>query len=432
MPSELIDLSVDRPVPGGRMFARHEGRVVLVGGAIPGERVRVRIERTTKSVTFAEVVEVLEASPDRRPAGDPSCGGSHYAHIEYERQLALKSEIVADAFRRIGRHTLERPVVVLGSAERGYRLRARLHVADGRAGFFREGTHSLCDAGPTGQLMPATMTAVGGVLQALAERVTDVAAVVVAENVAGTDRVIHLEPRAGAQLGNLARAESLSAVAGVTGVTVTAGKRQIALAGSPTVTDSADALFGAGSPLPGLVAWTRHATSFFQGNRFLTGALLRAVLDATGGRNEIVDLYSGVGLFAVALAARGANVVAVEGDFSSGGDLESNAGPWRERLRVIRGSVEEALAHAADEPPDAVIVDPPRTGVSPEALGRLIGWRVPRLVYVSCDAPTLARDAGQLFKAGYALSTISALDLFPNTPHVETLATFVLRQDEQD
>jgi tRNA/tmRNA/rRNA uracil-C5-methylase (TrmA/RlmC/RlmD family) len=94
--------------------------------------------------------------------------------------------------------------------------------------------------------------------------------------------------------------------------------------------------------------------------------------------------------------------------------------------------VEEALAHAADEPPDAVIVDPPRTGVSPEALGRLIGWRVPRLVYVSCDAPTLARDAGQLFKAGYALSTISAFDLFPNTPHVETLATFVLRQDEQD
>jgi 23S rRNA (uracil1939-C5)-methyltransferase len=215
----------------------------------------------------------------------------------------------------------------------------------------------------------------------------------------------------------------------VTGVTATSGKRSITLAGSPTVTDTADALLGADSSLPGLLAWTRHATSFFQGNRFLTGALLRAVLDASDGRNEIVDLYSGVGLFAVALAARGANVVAVEGDPSSGADLESNAGPWRERLRVIRGSVEEALAHAADEPPGAVIVDPPRTGVSPEALGRLIGWRVPRLVYVSCDAPTLARDAAQLFAAGYAISAISAFDLFPNTPHVETLATFVLRQD---
>jgi 23S rRNA (uracil1939-C5)-methyltransferase len=411
------------------MFARHEGRVVLVAGAIPGERVRVRVERTTKSVIWAEVVEVLDASPDRRPAGDPTCGGSHYAHIAYDRQLVLKGEVVADAFRRIGRHTLDRPVAVLGSPEQGYRLRARLHVANGRAGFFREGTHTLCDAGPTGQLMPATMAAVSDVLHALGERAADVGAVVVAENVVATDRVIHLEPRESAQLGNLARAESLSAGSGVTGVTATSGKRSITLAGSPTVTDTADALLGADSSLPGLLAWTRHATSFFQGNRFLTGALLRAVLDASDGRNEIVDLYSGVGLFAVALAARGANVVAVEGDPSSGADLESNAGPWRERLRVIRGSVEEALAHAADEPPGAVIVDPPRTGVSPEALGRLIGWRVPRLVYVSCDAPTLARDAAQLFAAGYAISAISAFDLFPNTPHVETLATFVLRQD---
>jgi 23S rRNA (uracil1939-C5)-methyltransferase len=429
MPTGPLDLTIDRPVPGGRMFARHEGRVVLVAGAIPGERVRVRVERTTKSVIWAEVVEVLDASPDRRPAGDPTCGGSHYAHIAYDRQLVLKGEVVADAFRRIGRHTLDRPVAVLGSPEQGYRLRARLHVANGRAGFFREGTHTLCDAGPTGQLMPATMAAVSDVLHALGERAADVGAVVVAENVVATDRVIHLEPRESAQLGNLARAESLSAGSGVTGVTATSGKRSITLAGSPTVTDTADALLGADSSLPGLLAWTRHATSFFQGNRFLTGALLRAVLDASDGRNEIVDLYSGVGLFAVALAARGANVVAVEGDPSSGADLESNAGPWRERLRVIRGSVEEALAHAADEPPGAVIVDPPRTGVSPEALGRLIGWRVPRLVYVSCDAPTLARDAAQLFAAGYAISAISAFDLFPNTPHVETLATFVLRQD---
>jgi 23S rRNA (uracil1939-C5)-methyltransferase len=429
MPTETIDLSIDRAVPGGRMFARHEGRVILVAGAIPGERVRARVERTTKSVTFAEVVEVLEASPDRRPAGDPSCGGSHYAHITYGRQLVLKAEIVADAFRRIGRHTLDRPVAVLGSAEHGYRLRARLHVADGRAGFFREGTHALCDAGPTGQLTPATLAGVSDVLQALGERVADVGAVVVAENVPATDRVIHLEPREAGPPAALARAEFLSPVPGVTGVTATVGKRQVALTGSPTVTDTADALLGAGSPLPGLVAWTRHATSFFQGNRFLTGALLRAVLDASEGRQEIVDLYSGVGLFAVALAARGSNVVAVEGDASSGADLESNAGPWRECLRVIRGSVEEALAHAADEPPDAVIVDPPRTGVSAEALGSLIDWRVPRLVYVSCDAPTLARDAARLFAAGYTLAAISGFDLFPNTPHVETLATFVIRQD---
>jgi 23S rRNA (uracil1939-C5)-methyltransferase len=409
------------------MLARHDGRVVLVSGAIPGERVRVRVERTSKSVIWAEVVEVLEASPDRRPAaGDPACGGSHYAHIEYDRQLRLKSEVITDAFRRIARHTLDQPVAVLGSAERGYRLRARLHVANGRAGFFREGTHTLCDAGPNGQLLPATIAAVDGVLQALGNRANDCAAIVVAENVAATERVMHLEPRESAQLGNLLPSEALSAIPGLTGVTTMAGRRQVTLSGSPTVTDTAQSLLGAGSSVGGLVAWTRHATSFFQGNRFLTGALLRAVLDASEGKNEVVDLYAGVGLFAVALAARGANVVAVEGDASSGADLESNAGPWKERLRVICGSVEEALAHATDEPPDVIILDPPRTGVSSEALGRLITWRAPTLVYVSCDPPTLARDAAQLFAAGYRLATIEAFDLFPNTPHVETLATFIL------
>ena len=156
-----IILTIEKPVTGGRMLARHEGQVVLVAGAIPGERVRARVERISKQLAFAQATEVLEPSPDRRGvAVDWACGGSLYAHIAYERQLSLKSELVADSFARIGKISLDARVPVLASAEQGYRMRARLHVRNGKFGFFREGTHDLCDAAPTRQLLPDTIDAI--------------------------------------------------------------------------------------------------------------------------------------------------------------------------------------------------------------------------------------------------------------------------------
>ncbi|HEX7778882.1 MAG TPA: TRAM domain-containing protein, partial [Vicinamibacterales bacterium] len=194
----------DRPVAGGRMLARMEGRVVFVAGAIPGEQVVVRVTRATKHALWADVVEVVTPSPDRRqPPGDPACGGLAYAHVRYERQLQLKSEVIADAFRRLAGITLGAPPPVAGSPERGYRLRARLHVRNGRAGFFREGTHQLCDAGTTGQLLPETLPAVERLLASLGSRTAECDAIVVAENVAATERVLHLEPREGARLDDL-------------------------------------------------------------------------------------------------------------------------------------------------------------------------------------------------------------------------------------
>src|SRR5438067_7139435 len=140
-PDTLVELTVDRPVAGGRMLGRHEGQVVLVSGAIPGERVRVRIEKASQHVAWAETVDVLEASGDRRvPVCELACGGSFYGHIRYERQRLLKAEVIADAFRRVGKLPMSQRPAVEGSPQEGYRLRARLHVRQGRAGFFREGS----------------------------------------------------------------------------------------------------------------------------------------------------------------------------------------------------------------------------------------------------------------------------------------------------
>jgi tRNA/tmRNA/rRNA uracil-C5-methylase (TrmA/RlmC/RlmD family) len=168
-PGDSVSLTIEKPAAGGRMIARLDGQIVLVGGAIPGERVTARVERVGKGVVYAATTSVEEASPDRRPVrGDPECGGCLYAHVSYQRQLALKSDVIADAFARIAKLPLAQPVHVEPSPEDGYRMRARLHMRGQRYGFFREGTHDLCDARATRQLLPATFD----VLDRLAAAIT--------------------------------------------------------------------------------------------------------------------------------------------------------------------------------------------------------------------------------------------------------------------
>ena len=129
---DSLSLTIEKPAAGGRMIARHEGQIVLVGGAIPGERVTARVERVGKGVLYAATTSVEDASPDRRPVdGDPECGGCLYAHVTYERQLTLKSDVIADAFARIGKLPLAGRVPVKPSPEEGYRMRPRLHMRGG-------------------------------------------------------------------------------------------------------------------------------------------------------------------------------------------------------------------------------------------------------------------------------------------------------------
>jgi 23S rRNA (uracil-5-)-methyltransferase RumA len=417
-----LTLTIERPVAGGRMLARHDGRVVLVSGAIPGETVVARVENVSRKVVFASTVDVVSASPDRRPpACDPACGGSVFAHIAIERQRALKADIVADALRRIGRLSVERPIAVAASPEHGYRLRGRLHVQHRRAGFFVERSHRLCDAGATRQFRADTLDAVSRLSEALGDHTDSVSSMLIAENVAATERVVHLEAVEGHDL--TPRIESLALVDGLTGLTATSRGRIVALGGEGRVTDTADALCGDSQLESAGVRWTRTALSFFQGNRFLTGELLRRVVQAVRGQ-RVLDLYAGVGLFSVAMAAHGRNVLAVEGDDTSVGDLELNAAAWDATLSTRQSSVEAALTTMVPETFDTVVLDPPRTGASAEAIAGVIALVPSRVVYVSCDPATLARDAALLVSGGYRLVSVEAFDLFPNTAHVETMAVF--------
>ncbi len=141
-----VAVEIEKPAAGGRMIARHDGQILLVAGAIPGERVSVRIERVEKRLAFASTIDVIETSADRRSAYDPRCGGCVYAHIVYSRQVTSEGGHHCRCVHENWTHFHSEQVSVTSSPEAGYRLRARLHVRGDAAGFYREGTHELCDA----------------------------------------------------------------------------------------------------------------------------------------------------------------------------------------------------------------------------------------------------------------------------------------------
>src|SRR5262245_31942904 len=312
--SEII-VDIEKPAVGGPMLARHHGQVVLVWGGIPGERVRARVERAAKNILHAETIEVLVASPDRRDAGpDWRCGGNTFAHIAYERQCRLKAEIICDALGRIGRLSSPERPEVLGSPERGYRMRARFRVLDGRLGFFREGSHQLCDPALSGQLLPETTEWIAAAERLIArERLMGLNGVELSENIPGDERAGHLDLEPGADASRFA----VLATQGLTGLSATRSDRPGVelLAGIPSVSDVLHV--NPDDPRSAL-RLRRDVRAFFQANRYLLEPLLRRVVALTVP-GLVIDLYAGVGLFGLSLAAAGVDeVVLVEGDPVSG------------------------------------------------------------------------------------------------------------------
>ena len=211
--------------------------------------------------------------------------------------------------------------------------------------------------------------------------------------------------------------EALGAIDGITGIVTSFGthgraqvRDRVTLSGGETVT------------------LQRHVHAFFQGNRFLLETLVRHVVDQVPADGELIDLYAGVGLFSVAAAtARGVRVTAVEGDRFAAADLATNAASAGALVAPAHQSVEDFVARAGKPPAGVqrtVIVDPPRTGLSKAALDGVVRLQPSQIVYVSCDVATLARDARRLVDADYLIDRVDGFDLFPNTPHVETVVTF--------
>ncbi|HEY0323560.1 MAG TPA: class I SAM-dependent RNA methyltransferase [Pyrinomonadaceae bacterium] len=382
----LIEVRIERILPGGLGLAHADGRTILVGLAAPNDLVRVRIENVRGKVAFASIVEIIEPSPVRIEPPCPyfgRCGGCDFQQLDYHAQLEAKVEIIRDCLRRIARIEPPSSIPITPSPlEWRYRARAQwqLDAVRQRLGYFERGSHRICDIAEC----PVLVHELQETLSGLRERM----------------RGDLLPPDA----------EDFQAVAGDEGVSLV-----------PPLNDE--------EPLEAsrLIGGNRYrfsAEGFFQINQSLLPELVAfAIGDAHG--ESAIDLYCGVGLFTLPLARRFHHVTGVEGNPSAVAYARRNLSDAQlENAVVESASVSEWLnANATTQAPvDLVLLDPPRAGLEEGAADGILALRPQRITYVSCDPATLARDLKEILKGGYALDTIAAFDMFPQTHHVETVA----------
>ena len=419
---QTVELAVEKAVYRGRGLGRIGGRIVFVARAYPGDRVRARVTALHSGWAEAALVDVLEPASSRRPApcpNGPACGGCSYQAVAYDEQLRLKEAVLRESLARAGA-PFAGEIPVHRSPEQGWRLRASLHFASGagglRMGFREEGAHRIAEFRACLQLSDRMNDAVRALRAALARRPS------LHRQLRGLDL---LEAPDGsalvAALVTTLRTHETRELAGfgrqipaLTGFGVLCHPRRLQwLHGDPHVEASVLGL-----------RLRAHVRSFFQSNRFLLEPLARAVtglVPRDGGR--ILDLYSGVGLFALPLSAReDAPVIAVEHAGFSSEDARANARRQRLRLNVIESDVAEALASLPREADERIVLDPPRTGAGPGVVDLVAARQPSCIVYVSCDPPTLGRDLARFAVHGYRPDSLQILDLFPNTFHLETVA----------
>jgi 23S rRNA (uracil1939-C5)-methyltransferase len=385
---DLIQVTTERLAYGGEAVARYDGLAVFIPFAAPKERLQVRITERKKGFTRAVIECVVDPSPSRREAPCRyfgACGGCQLQHLTYEAQLESKAGFVRDALERIGRIDWPHEIKIKAAAEFGYRSRAQIKIdwQSRSVGFNRARSNTVCDVESCPILVPALDQALGSIRRAVFD----------ADQTAQIDsRFSHIEMAAGDS-------------------SVALDPAIASLPEGPIRHVTRNAIYNFG------------ASTFFQSNpQLLDSLIVEAVGDYSG--DLAIDLYAGVGLFTIQMARSFKRVIGVESDFRAASfareniianDLSNvefhtnNAALWLKRF-IEKGP----------DPAEFVLLDPPRTGAA-ESVALIAALKPARITYVSCDPTTLARDLRLLLDSGYGLSRIIAIDLFPQTYHVETV-----------
>jgi len=412
----LLELEVGAVAHGGHCVARHEGRVVFVRHALPGERVRARVTEDRERYLRADAVQVLEASPERVEAPCPyarpgRCGGCDWQHAALPYQRELKAAVIREQLARLAK--LDVPVVVEAvpgdHGGLGWRTRVRFAVdPSARLALRKHRSHELiqverCPLGTSGiDDVGATAVTWPG-----AREVEVVAS-------SGGDRTVLVEPAAAAP--DTQPRLRLPALPSARNVVVVGAERPVR--GRAWVRESA-----AGRD------WRVDAAGFWQVHPGGADALVSAVLVGLAPQEgeSALDLYAGAGLFAGALAdgvGENGTVVAVEGSKRAAADARRNL-HGSPQVRIEAGSVEKVLARPGWlglPATDLVVLDPPRTGAGREVVERIVALGPRAVAYVACDPAALARDLATFGEQGYGLRSLKAFDLFPMTHHVECVA----------
>lgn len=401
----IIELSLSGLAYGGEAFGRDaDGRMIFVPFALPDELVRVEIVEEHKRWARAQLLEVLEPSSSRtepRCSHFHECGGCHYQHIPYDLQLEFKREILRDQFKRIGGFEDANIDPVIPSPDPwNYRNRIRFSLTeDGALGFVDHSGSQVIKISechlPDSEILDA-MAAID------LPNTATMSAVEVRTGIEGERMLIfHGEGDPSVEL-EVEQPDSIVWL-GDTGTRVLAGENYILM-------KVHDRYFRVSSK------------AFFQVNTSQIDRLVDLVIQRLCPKPDevIFDLYAGVGLFSAFIAERGSRLIAVEESPSSCLDFEHNLNEF-EDIVLYEAAVEGAL-RAIHESPDAVVIDPPRSGLSRDALDAIVELKPERIIYVSCDPATLARDGKRLHRANYNLDTVTPIDLFPQTYHIESVS----------
>ncbi|HEY45203.1 MAG TPA: class I SAM-dependent RNA methyltransferase [Anaerolineae bacterium] len=390
---------------GGDAFGRDaDGKMIFVPFALPGERVKVEIVEAHQRWARGQLIEVIEASSDRvdpRCRHFTDCGGCHYQHMPYTVQLQAKAEIVQSQLERIG-GLKDPPIEKVVPSPTAWNTRNHLQfnlTSEGHLGFMAAGSHRIVPIEECHLPEP--------VLSDLWPRL-DV------DRIPGLDRI---GLRSGAMGTCMIMLEGTGAPAMEVTIDLPASVVWLAPDGLLVLAGERSLDFEISG-----CTFVVSADSFFQVHTALAEELVRLVtreLNVQSGET-ILDLYAGVGLFSAFLAHEGARIIAVEESSRACSDFEVNLEDFDD-IELYEAPVEAALP-AIHGRPDAVVIDPPRAGLSQVALQHIIDLSPPRLVYVSCDPATLARDGSRLAEAGYQFVRCTPIDLFPQTFHIETVS----------
>jgi len=436
-----IDLTVDALAYGGRGVARHGELVVFVSRALPGDRVRARVTKLKRRHAEARTIELLEPGPGRvepRCAHFGVCGGCAWQDLDYAEQVRHKATQVDDALRRLGRLEVALEPIVPAAEQYGYRNKLEYSWSAGpdgpSLGFHR--------AGRWDELVPVETCHIaspaGNDVRRAFERWARAGGLAVYDGSTGEGYLRHLVVREGAHTGQLLamlvtapgavpQADALEALMpeGVVGVAhaVNPGVAE-ATAGLESVP-----LFGADryEELVGGLRLAVTAGAFMQTNTVMSERLYELAIEyaALSEADVAWDLYCGAGAIGLLAARSAGRVFGIEIAEESVARARENA----ERngisnIEFIAGDVAKSIAPLLERAPrpDVVFVDPPRAGLTPKALKRLLELAPERIVYVSCNPTTLAPNARTLVDGGYTVERARPVDMFPHTPHIECVA----------
>ncbi|MDQ3713267.1 MAG: class I SAM-dependent RNA methyltransferase [Acidobacteriota bacterium] len=383
--NQIIDVTIEKIVPNGFGLAFAENLTVFVPLSARGDRLRVRVNQLKGKTAFAEIVEILESSGDRTEPRCPyfgRCGGCNFQQMTYAAQLEAKVGIVRDCLTRIGRINYEREIPIVASPrDYKYRSRAGWHLdsREKKFGYFQRKSHAVIDVETCPILVP---------------------------ELEETLKSFRRNPPWESFWSKIVEVEA-----------ATAGG-ETSVYSAEIIEPTSEISFTANGE-----KYLYDATSFFQGNSFLIEPLIEIALRAASGKVAL-DLYCGVGLFTLPLARKFETVIGVEGSKQAIDFAKKNTENARlPNIEFHREDVSDWLKENEENLKnlDFVLLDPPRAGTEKETIENLLRLQPKQISYVSCEPSTLARDLKILCDNGYSIDLITAVDLFPQTHHVETV-----------